>query len=133
MNVNDVIKYPILTEKSYNQMSDNIYTFAVDRRTNKVEVRKAVEFIFDVKVASVNILTVAAKPKRLGRFAGYTNKYKKALVYLQDGYSINFFPEESKAEEKEETAVQTEVAENKKDAKAVEAKVAEKLAKKAAK
>ncbi|MCU4117300.1 50S ribosomal protein L23 [Mycoplasma zalophi] len=123
MNINEVIKYPVLTEKTYQQMHEqNVYTFAVDRRTNKVEVRKAVEFIFNVKVEKVNIIKVSKKPKRIGRFQGFTKAYKKALVYLVDGNSISFFPneEENKKEvnvSKEETTKELSEAEKKAAAK----------------
>ncbi|MBN0919170.1 50S ribosomal protein L23 [Mycoplasma gypis] len=131
MNVNDVIKFPVLTEKSYLDMSNNVYTFAVDKRTNKVEVKKAVEFIFDVKVERVNILTVEAKTRRVGRFVGKTNKYKKALVLLKDGYSINFFPEEQESKKEETSNTESEANLSEKDSKSVEEKVAKKLASKA--
>ncbi len=94
MNRNEVIKYPILSEKTYAQMENNVFTFAVDFRTNKIEVKKTVEFIFGVKVKKVNIATVAKKPTKLGRFAGFTNRYKKAVITLSEG-TINLFPEES--------------------------------------
>ncbi|CAM9143388.1 50S ribosomal protein L23 [Mycoplasma marinum] len=98
MNRNEVIKYPILTEKTYAQMGNGIYTFAVDRRTNKVEVKKTVEFIFGVKVARVNIANVAKKPTKLGRFAGFTTSYKRAVITLKEG-QINIFPDEAVAQE----------------------------------
>ena len=100
MNINDVIKYPVLTEKTYAQMSKKIYTFAVDFRTNKVEVKKVVEHIFDVKVEKVNIMTVQKKAKKVGRHSGFTNRYKKAIITLANG-TINLFPEEAEAEVKD--------------------------------
>lgn len=93
MNINEVIKYPVLTEKTYQQMSQNIYTFIVDKRTTKIEIKKAVEFIFDVKVAKVNILTIAKKRKKLGRYHGFIGPFKKAIVYLKEG-AISIFPDE---------------------------------------
>lgn len=104
MNLNDVIKYPILSEKTYAQMQNGVYTFAVDPRTNRAEVKKVVEFIFDVKVEKVNIINVDKKPKKLGRFAGFTNKVKKAIVTLADGNVINIFPEEAPVAEVKEEA-----------------------------
>lgn len=130
MNVNDVIKYPILTEKTYQQMHEyNIYSFAVDKRTNKVEVRKAVEFIFNVKVLKVNILTIDAKPKRMGRFLGYTNSYKKALVYLANGNKISFFPEEEKNEDSKIKKDSKPVENEAKELSEAEKKAAAKIAK----
>ena len=93
MNVNDIIKYPILTEKTYLQMQENVYTFAVDRKATKIEIKKAVEFIFQVKVESVNTFNVPKKEKRIGRYTGYTNSYKRAIIKLAEG-SITIFPEE---------------------------------------
>ena len=102
MNVNEVIKYPLLTEKTYSQMQSGIYTFAVDKRTNKAEVKKVIEFIFDVKVERVNIMTVNRKPKKLGRFAGFVAGYKKAIVTLKDGETIQIFPGDAEAAPVEE-------------------------------
>lgn len=78
----DVIKRPVLTERTTDQMADKKYTFEVDLRANKSEVRRAVEEIFDVKVVKVNTLTVKGKPKRYGRYSGHTSKWKKAIVTL---------------------------------------------------
>lgn len=105
MNINEVIKYPILTEKSeLSRSNGNIYTFAVDRRCNKVEVRKAVEFIFDVKVLKVNIVNYDKKPARMGRFQGFKNALKKAFVYLAEGSKIILFEDEAKEALKEQKA-----------------------------
>lgn len=133
MNVNEVIKYPILSEKTYMQMANNVYTFAVDFRTNKAEVKKVVEFIFDVKVEKVNIATVQKKPKKLGRFEGFTNRYKRAVVTLKEG-QINIFPDEAPATEakpaKESKKESKEIsAAEKKAADKIAAKLAEKEAK----
>ncbi|QJG67145.1 50S ribosomal protein L23 [Mycoplasma phocoenae] len=133
MKLNDIIKYPILTEKTYQQMSDEnhrVITFAVDKRTNKVEVRKAVEFIFNVKVEKVNILKVNRKAKRVGRFSGYTSAYKKAMVFLAAGSEINFFPEDVKSEEVKETKA---VATQNNELSDAEKKAAEKIKKAEAK
>jgi len=64
------------------------YTFEVDVRANKIQVRQAVEEIFGVKVEKVNILNVRAKFKRVGRYGGYTNKRRKAIVKLAEGQTI---------------------------------------------
>lgn len=98
MHISEVIKRPILTEKSYAQMKDGIYTFAVDKRTNKAEVKKVVEFIFEVKVEKVNIITVSKKPKNLGRFKGFVAGYKKAIVTLKEGSTISMFQEQEVAQ-----------------------------------
>jgi large subunit ribosomal protein L23 len=78
----DVIKKPVITERSTQLMADKKYTFIVDRRSNKSEIKRAVEEIFGVKVSNVNTLTTKAKPKRVGRHSGYTSVKKKAIVTL---------------------------------------------------
>ncbi|MGZ9414103.1 50S ribosomal protein L23 [Mycoplasma sp. 5370] len=132
MNINEIIKYPILTEKSYLQMSSGTYVFAVDRRTNRSEVKKAVEYIFNVKVEKVNIFNVPKKPAKLGRYQGFTNSFKKAIVTLVEGHTIAVLNEdlESPTSEKqtnvvEETKKETKVS---KSASEVDKKVAEKIA-----
>lgn len=88
----DVIKRPVLTERSTEQMADKKYTFIVDRKANKSEIRRAVEEIFDVKVVKVNTLNVKGKPKRYGRYSGYTAQRKKAVVTLTpESKELNFF------------------------------------------
>ena len=96
MDARDVIKRPIITEASMLATDENKYTFEVDVRANKIEVRQAVEEIFGVKVEKVNILNVRAKFKRVGRYAGYTNKRRKAIVKLtKDSKDIQIFAEEA--------------------------------------
>ncbi len=88
-NYRDIIKAPIVTEKSNDLARDNnTYTFSVDVRANKVQIKQAVEKIFNVKVESVNIINVKPKKKRVGRYYGRTNKVKKAMVKLNEGSSI---------------------------------------------
>jgi large subunit ribosomal protein L23 len=84
MNNNfDIIKAPIITEKSANIASnDRKYVFKVDARANKTQIKQAIENIFKVKVETVNTVNVKAKKKRVGRYTGMTNKYKKAIVTL---------------------------------------------------
>ena len=79
-NYRDIIKGPIMTEKSSNLAQDNIITLSVDVKANKTQIKQAVEKIFNVKVESVNTINVPRKKKRVGRYAGYTNKVKKAIV-----------------------------------------------------
>ena len=96
MDARDVIKRPIITEASMLATDEKKYTFEVDERANKIEVRQAVEEIFGVKVEKVNILNVRAKFKRVGRYAGYTNKRRKAIVKLtKDSKDIQIFAEEA--------------------------------------
>lgn len=87
-NYRDVIKAPIMTEKSSLLGNNNVYTFSVDVKANKVQIKQAIEKIFNVKVESVNTVNVRPKKKRVGRYVGKTNKVKKAIVKLSEGSSI---------------------------------------------
>ncbi len=88
-NYRDIIKAPIVTEKSARLAGEgNIITFSVDTKANKTEIKQAVEKLFNVKVESVNTVNVRPKKKRVGRYVGKTNKVKKAIVKLKEGSSI---------------------------------------------
>ncbi len=95
----DIIKKPVLTEKSYADMAEKKYTFQVDVRANKTEIKQALESIFEgVKVDSVNTMRTPGKIKRQGRYQGRTPEVKKAIVTLKkDSKPIPFF--EGMAEE----------------------------------
>ena len=95
----DIIIKPVLTEKSYQDMADKKFTFQVDIRANKTEIKQALETIFEgVKVDSVNTMRTMGKIKRQGRFSGRTPEIKKAIVTLKkDSKPIPFF--EGMAEE----------------------------------
>lgn len=80
--VYDVIIRPIISEQSMMQSTERKYTFEVDKRSNKTEIKKAVEEVFGVKVEKINTSMVKAKPKRQGRTSGYTRTWKKAIVKL---------------------------------------------------
>ena len=129
MELTSIIKYPILTEKTYQQMQQNVYTFAVDKKATKIEIKKAVEFIFQVKVDSINTFNVPRKPKRVGRFNGFVAGYKKAIVKISEG-SIQILPDEGIAKD-------TDLKEDKdkklkakvKEVSEIEQKVAEKIKK----
>ena len=88
----DIIKKPVLTEKSYDGIADKKYVFEVDKTANKTEIKQAVEQIFDVKVAKVNTLVTEGKMKRMGRTQGRRSDVKKAYVTLKkDSKAIEFF------------------------------------------
>jgi len=87
----DVIIKPIITEKTMNLLADNKYTFIVDKKANKTEIKNAVENIFNVKVEKVSTMNVKGKPKRVGRFEGRTPSRKKAIVTLKPGQKIKLF------------------------------------------
>ena len=87
-NYRDIIKKPIITEKSAALADKNVIVFSVDPKANKTQIKQAVEAIFNVKVESVNTLNAPTKKKRVGRYVGRTNKVKKAIVKLAEGSSI---------------------------------------------
>ena len=98
MNSYDIIRRPIITEKSmeavYDRQGNEIkkYTFEVPKTANKVEIKKAVEEVFGVKVSAVNTMNVTGKMKRMGRYEGRRPSWKKAIVTLAaDSKSIEFF------------------------------------------
>ncbi|WP_123042129.1 50S ribosomal protein L23 [Cohnella candidum] len=91
-NPRDVIKRPVITERTSEFIDQLKYVFEVDLKANKTEIKQAVEQIFKVKVASVNTLRMPAKPKRYGRHSGYTSEWKKAIVQLAEGSKpLEFF------------------------------------------
>lgn len=87
-NYRDIIKGPIMTEKSSDLAKQNVITFSVDPRANKTQIKQAIEKIFNVKVESVNTVNVRPRKRRVGKYTGYTSKVKKAIVKLKDGSSI---------------------------------------------
>ena len=88
----DIIVRPIITEKSMDGLAERKYTFEVAKNANKIEVKKAVETLFGVKVAKVTTISVKGKKKRMGRSEGYTSDWKKAVVTLtEDSKTIEFF------------------------------------------
>lgn len=92
MDAREIIKRPVITEHSSDLMAEGKYTFEVDLRANKTQVKSAIEEIFDVKVEKVNVMNYKGKPKRMGRHEGYTNKRRKAIVKLtEDSKEIEFF------------------------------------------
>lgn len=91
-NPRDIIKSPVITERTSDLMAEKKYVFEVDIRANKTEIRQAVEAIFKVKVTKVNTLRMPAKPKTYGRYSGYTSEWKKAIVSLsEDSKPLEFF------------------------------------------
>lgn len=85
----DVILAPVVTEKSAANAEKNVYTFKVVKSANKIQIKDAVEKAFGVKVKSVNTLNTKTKQRRVGRYTGTTKAYKKAIITLKDGESIN--------------------------------------------
>ncbi len=91
MNARQIILEPVVSEKSYALMSDGKYTFRVDDRAHKTQIRRAVEEIFDVTVVEVRTSKVRSKPKRRGLHSGRTRSWKKAIVKLGPGDRIELF------------------------------------------
>ena len=87
----DIVKRPIITEKSYDLMNEGKFTFEVDKKANKIEVKQACEALFNVKVEKVNIVNVRPKKRRVGRYEGFKPSMKKAIVTLAEGQTIEKF------------------------------------------
>ncbi len=92
MLAHDIIKRPVITEESMAQMQERKYTFEVDKKANKIQIRQAVEEVFGVKVQSVNTMNVLGKYKRMGKNMGKRADWKKAVVTLaENSKTIEFF------------------------------------------
>jgi large subunit ribosomal protein L23 len=87
----DLVKYPLLTEKTIKLIEQNQYSFAVDANATKTSVKAAIEKLFDVKVVSVNTSLQALKKRRVGKFIGKKTQYKRAIVTLAPENSITLF------------------------------------------
>ena len=91
MELQEVLKRPLITEKNAGLQAENKYVFEVDTRANKAEIRQAVEQAFKVGVTAVNIMVVPGKGRRIGRQVVQTPSWKKALVTLKTGQKIELF------------------------------------------
>lgn len=91
MEARELIKRPVITEKTTKLMEENKYCFIVDPKANKTQIKQAVEELFKVKVRSVNTLNVLGKVKRMGRYEGRRSSWKRAIVTLEKGSRIEFF------------------------------------------
>lgn len=95
MAAQDIILRPVITEASMADMDDKKYVFDVAVNANKIQVRQAIEELFDVKVSKVNIMNVKPKKKLVGRYVGKTNKRRKAIIKLtEDSKEIKIFENE---------------------------------------
>lgn len=90
-NPRDILKKPLITEKSMDLVNENKYTFIVDTKSNKVEIKKAVEELFKVKVEKVNTMKYKGRMTRVRGRLGFTQDYKKAVVTLRQGDKIEIF------------------------------------------
>jgi len=92
VNLHEIVRKPLVTEKSnIGREEGNLVTFAVDPRANKHEIKRAVEELFDVKVLEVRTMRMPRKSRRVGKFSGRKPEWKKAIVRLAEGQTIEFF------------------------------------------
>jgi len=89
----DLIKYPIITDKATKLLELNQYSFATDPKATKAQNKSAIQYLFQVKVTSVNTQIPSQKSRRVGKFLGTKSLYKKAIITLAQGNSINLFSE----------------------------------------
>ena len=88
-----IIKYPIITDKATRLLENNQYSFVVDRYSDKLTIKAAIEYLFQVKVIKINTCRLPNKKKRVGKYFGWKPQYKKAIVSLAEGDIINLFTE----------------------------------------
>ena len=91
MEARDILIRPLISERGTDLMTEGKFVFVVDKRANKIQIAQAVEEIFKVDVEAVNTINVKGKVKRRGRTVGRTNSYKKAIVKLAAGQTIELF------------------------------------------
>jgi large subunit ribosomal protein L23 len=91
MDPTQVIRHPVLTEKSYVLAETGKYTFRVHEKAHKTQIRQAIEQLFDVNVVEVRTASVKSKPKRRGQTAGRSRQWKKAIVQVREGQTIPVF------------------------------------------
>ena len=91
MEARDILIRPLITERTTDLMTEGKYVFVVDKHANKIQIADAVKEVFNVKVENVNTVNVKGKKKRMGRSVGKTASYKKAIVKLAKGETIEFF------------------------------------------
>jgi large subunit ribosomal protein L23 len=89
----DLVKYPIITDKATKLLELNQYTFAIDSKSTKTDIKSAIEYLFNVKIISINTSNPPTKQRRIGKFIGNKPQYKKAIITLAAGNSINLFSE----------------------------------------
>ena len=85
----EILKAPVITEKSQIAKSEGKYTFKVSPKATKTEIKEAIEKIFNVKVSAIRTINVKPKKRRVGRYTGLTTRYKKAIVTLAEGQTID--------------------------------------------
>lgn len=91
-NIN-IIKYPVITDKATRLLENNQYSFIVNPKSDKITIKAAIEYLFNVKVIKINTCHLPRKKKRVGKYVGWKSQYKKAIVTLSEGDTINLFTE----------------------------------------
>lgn len=89
----DSIKYPLITDKATRLLENNQYSFIVNPNSDKITIKAAIEYLFNVKVIKVNTCHLPKKKRRVGKYVGWKSHYKKAIVTLSEGDTINLFAE----------------------------------------
>ena len=89
----EIIKYPIITDKATRLLENNQYSFVVNPSSDKLTIKAAIEYLFDVKVTKITTCHLPRKQKRVGKYIGWKPQYKKAIVTLAEGNTINLFAE----------------------------------------
>ena len=92
-NNTQIIKYPLITDKATRLLENNQYSFIVNRYSDKIAIKTAIEYLFNVKVIKINTCRLPRKKKRVGKYIGWKTQYKKAIVTLSEGNVINLFTE----------------------------------------
>nr|YP_009392932.1 ribosomal protein L23 [Caloglossa intermedia]ARW61494.1 ribosomal protein L23 [Caloglossa intermedia] len=87
----NLIKHPVITDKTTREVENNVYVFAVEKQASKLEIKLAIEYIFQVKVKKINTINRPIKIKRVGKFSGTKKQYKKAIVKLNPDFTIDLF------------------------------------------
>lgn len=111
MNLLLVLKKPLITEKNYSLVAQEKYVFVIDSRANKTDVKLAFEMIFTAKVKDVNVVHVKTKPRRIGRFAGRTKSFKKAIITLMPGQNLNLLGDNQETDQTKKKSIFTKFRE----------------------
>jgi large subunit ribosomal protein L23 len=93
LSSSEIIKYPIITDKATRLLENNQYSFIVNPKSNKLAIKLAIEDLFDVTVLKINTCNMPRKKKRMGKYIGWKPQFKKAIVTLSEGDTINLFTE----------------------------------------
>lgn len=93
LSSNEIVKYPIITDKATRLLENNQYSFIVNIKSDKLTIKTAIEDLFNVTVVKINTCHLPRKKKRMGKYIGWKPQFKKAIVTLSEGDTINLFTE----------------------------------------